>query len=288
MKKVSIIGVGLIGKSLSIRLKKFNFDVHVYTRNISKILDLRDLGINICENIFDCINNADLVVLCLPGDEAIKEVCYSEEFQKANLNTVIDIGTTSPALTLDLYRYFEKNNIRFFDAPFSGGPKDVLEGNIVSLLGCTEKIYKDFKYFFDVITQKVFILNNVAWAQKAKIALNIIKAGIYQVYVEGLILGVKQGLDINLMLDIINNSSAASSISKSKLFNAINNPQTSFSFKNMKKDVRLAFHEIDNKNLSLPLLLKLNDIYSNINIELDIDYTKVILDFNFDNNNLDF
>lgn len=276
--KLSIIGAGIIGQGIAQKLAASNFNVFLYSRNPQKLSQLKNIKVT---NSLLELKQSWLTVLCLPNDTAIKEIFFSKEFLESKPQTVIDMGTTSVDLTLEMYNYAINNNFDFFDTPISGSRQESIEGRLIFMIGESEEKYLKFKPFFDALASKVIIYDRVSYAQKAKIALNMIKAAMYQVYVEGLLLAIKSGVKTEKIIEIINNSSANSLILQKliKALKTLPKSYVNFSFKNMKKDIQHGITEICKNNVSAPILSQLLHIYNATEGEEE-DYTLAILKHN--------
>ena len=95
MTNAVIIGVGLIGGSLAIDLKRVYPSIHIYgiDANTSHLKKAKDLNIINEETSWDMLKNATLVVLAIPVDAAVKTI--SKVLDLIGEDTlVIDVGST--------------------------------------------------------------------------------------------------------------------------------------------------------------------------------------------------
>lgn len=80
-KRLSIFGLGRIGKELSIRSKAFGLDVKVYDPYADKeFVDNHEL--TLCDNLDDLFNEAEIISLHSPLTEETKNVLSAERFSK--------------------------------------------------------------------------------------------------------------------------------------------------------------------------------------------------------------
>lgn len=96
-KKITIVGVGLLGGSigLAIRKKKLSQEVIGYFRNRNKILHAVKKGaIDRGEDNFsEAVKGADLIILCSPISDIIKRLKILKKLKK-NTTLITDIGST--------------------------------------------------------------------------------------------------------------------------------------------------------------------------------------------------
>jgi 3-hydroxyisobutyrate dehydrogenase len=93
--------------------------------------------------------------------------------------------------------------------------------------------------------------------------LNMMQAGIFQIYLEGFSLASKSGIKENIIFQVIENSAAKSGISGFKLPRVLEeNFETHFSLKNMYKDLKHALRLALDRAANVPLSFALHTIYA--------------------------
>jgi len=127
MKNIYIIGIGLIGGSLALDIKKLNPEVVIYgidnkTEHLEEALS---------QNLIDykaelsSIKNADLVILSIPVDAAVK-LLPSVLDQVSDTGLVIDVGSTKTDICKAVSKHPKRRNF-LATHPISGtefsGPK---------------------------------------------------------------------------------------------------------------------------------------------------------------------
>ncbi len=263
MKTISIVGVGIMGRGMAINLQKKGYTLRLYARDPEKIQELKNEKTVITSNLKEAVDNSDIVILCLTEDEVVESIFFHPNFLNSNLKVVIDTGTTSPDLTLRMYEESKKRGFRFFDAPMTGSKNAALAGEILYMMGGTEDDYQAGKDVFENCGKLTIRCGPVSYGQRAKIALNMIQAGLYQVYIEGFMLAKKQGIDFQVLYDILFNSAAKSPILEFKINMAKKRDfSTHFALKNMNKDINHAIRQSLKYQVSLPLCSSLKTIYN--------------------------
>ena len=261
MKTIAFIGVGIMGRGLVKNLKKTNLNLRIYARNISKIQDLHDEKTNVFTTINEAVLGADFIILCLTED-SIVEKAFFEVVSEPYHATILDFGTSSPGLTEKMHYESLKRGFRFIDSPMTGSKMAADKGEILFMVGANKEDYKNAEFIWDSCGKKTIHCGEVGKGQLMKISLNMMQAGLTQVYMEGLIFGKKLGLDLNILQEIITNSAARSGISDFKVNCILNKDySTNFSLKNMNKDLNHSLRIAMSHNVSLPLISSLKSIY---------------------------
>jgi 3-hydroxyisobutyrate dehydrogenase len=261
--KVAFIGVGIMGQGLVKNLKKKEVPLHLYSRDIKKIKHLEDGKTKIFDSISDTIKDTKIIILCLTEDSIVEDIFFNQGILKHSNTLILDFGTTSPELTKKMHKAASEKGIRFFDCPMTGSKIAAEGGEIVFMFGGKEEDAQDVRFILETCGKKTFYCAEVGKGQEMKIALNMVQAGLMQVYMEGFVLAHKLGLDAKLFQELISNSAAKSGISEFKLNYILNQDySTNFSLKNMNKDLHHALNLMHQTNSALPLTSTLKSIYN--------------------------
>ncbi|TGK35467.1 NAD(P)-dependent oxidoreductase [Leptospira gomenensis] len=259
---VSIIGAGIMGSGIARNLANAGYSPKLYARNPEKIRKLETLGCTIHENPSEAAHEADLVVLCLTEDSILKKEVFDSGLLESKPRIVLDCGTTSLPMTHLLAKECAARNIRFYDCPMTGSKNAAVDGQILFMIGATKKDTEDLRFFLEICGKDTVYCETIGSGQKVKLALNMIQAGIFQVYMEGFSLAQNSGLDPEILKTVLLQSAAKSGIAEFKFpFVFSGNYETHFSLKNMRKDVYHAMELAQTKGTSLPLCKNLPAIY---------------------------
>ena len=78
MKKISFIGVGIMGKSMVRNLMKAGFELHIYARTKAKVEDVISEGAIFHESIGECVSECDAVITIVGFPQDVEEVYFDE------------------------------------------------------------------------------------------------------------------------------------------------------------------------------------------------------------------
>ena len=127
MKNIYIIGVGLIGGSFALNIKKLHPDAVIYgiDNNAEHLEEALFLNIIDAKSEIDTIKNADLVVLAIPVDTSVFELPKILDSISDNA-LVIDVGSTKTDICKAVANHPKRRNF-LATHPISGtefsGPK---------------------------------------------------------------------------------------------------------------------------------------------------------------------
>ncbi|EMY77699.1 NADP oxidoreductase coenzyme F420-dependent [Leptospira weilii serovar Ranarum str. ICFT] len=251
-----------MGRGIAANLAKEGHNLRLYARNVSKIQDLKKDNVQIFDSPVEAAKTADLVVLCLTEDTIIEKEVVTSGLLEVKPPMILDCGTTSLALTFQLAEECSKRKIRFYDSPMTGSKNAARDGQILFMVGAKKEEVADIQYFFNICGKNVVYCGFLGGGQKAKLALNLIQAGIFQVYMEGFELAKNGGIEPGILKDILLQSAAKSGIAEFKFpFVFSENYETHFSLKNMRKDVYHAMELAKENKTNLSLCKNLPAIY---------------------------
>ncbi|EPG75257.1 NADP oxidoreductase coenzyme F420-dependent [Leptospira fainei serovar Hurstbridge str. BUT 6] len=261
--EIAIIGTGIMGRGMANTLSAKGYTLRLYARNLDNIRDLESDNVSIYNDPKAAANRATLAVLCLTEDSVVEETVFSRGLLESRCKYVVDTGTTSPELTAKIGKAFSERGMSFFDSPMTGSKNAARDGQILFMLGAKgpEEV-SEISFFFDSCGKNVVYCGTIGDGQRAKIALNMVQAGIFQVYMEGFLLAKKEGISPEILKEILLQSAAKSGIAEFKFpFVFARNYETHFSLKNMRKDVNHALALAKRTGVTLPLCSSLGAIY---------------------------
>lgn len=87
-KRLSIFGLGRIGKELAIRAKAFGLEVKVYDPFADKAF-VAEHGLTLCDHLDDLFNDAEIISLHSPLIEETKNVMNAERFAKLKYSPLV-------------------------------------------------------------------------------------------------------------------------------------------------------------------------------------------------------
>ena len=250
MKKIGFIGAGVMGKFMILNLMKKGFEVEVYARNKEKIKDILDAGAIFCETIESCAKDKDVVITIVGYPKDVEEVYLSKKgiLNSANENTyLIDMTTTSPKLTIDIYNKAKEKGLKFLDAPVSGGDVGAKNATLSIMVGGEEDNFNTCKEVFEAMGTTIIYEGKSGNGQHTKMANQVAIAGIIAGISEAIAYGNKVGLDIPTMLASISNG-AASSWQMTNNAPKMNKRdfEPGFYIKHIVKDLKIANEEVAN------------------------------------------
>jgi 2-hydroxy-3-oxopropionate reductase len=213
MKRIGIIGVGLLGSAVAARLLKREFEVRGYDVRPEQIKALRAQGLIAAGSIAEVAADADAVFTILPSLQSVEETILGAgglaETAPPNC-TLIQMSTISPELTQRLASAAAAKGLGFLDAPMSGTSAMVERGDCSIFVAGDRARADACRPIFDAIAKKTIYVGDAGMASLAKLATNLLVGLNTAALAEAFVLGAKGGLAPATLLEILKESAADS------------------------------------------------------------------------------
>ena len=153
-----------------------------------------------------------------------------------------DLSTNSPTMIRRLHEECAARGVTLLDSPVSGGTYGASAGTLAVMVGGDKPTFDRFKPTLEAIGTHVVYCGDIGNGSVCKICNNLMSMGTGVLLAEALTLGVKAGVDLDTLADVINNSTGGSKRLKDKfpLFLFQGNFEPGFATALAAKDVRLA------------------------------------------------
>ena len=212
-KKIGFIGIGLMGLPMSKNILKAGYSLKAFNRSQNKAEVLKEFGAEITTSIDDVVKDSDIVITMLTDDTAINEIMDSPNFLenlKSNA-TVIDMSSVKPTTATKYGNNFKSKNIKYLDAPVSGGTIGAEEASLAIMVGGEQDA---FNKAFDVLKTmgNPTLVGPVGSGQVSKLANQIIVGLTIGAVAEAITLCEKSGANPDKMIKALSGGWADSKI----------------------------------------------------------------------------
>ena len=282
MKKIGIVGLGMLGNAVALHLLDSGFEVTAYNRTKEKTSTLEDKGAKIVTSPKEVAKNSELLIIVVKDAGAVKQVSFEKNgIIEGNHEKLIvaDMSTIDPVESKNISEKFQEHNIKKLDIPVMGGPNVAITGELVMMASGNKESFDQCKNIFDVIANKVFFLGESGIAHSVKLAMNLQITMLALALSEGITLVKKSGVDPKIFLEILNSTYFKTGMSEKKAFKMIDGKyDPTFTLANLKKDISTITNTAKTLGIKLPMISKAEEVYDNAIKEGlgEIDYTGII------------
>jgi 2-hydroxy-3-oxopropionate reductase len=207
MKRIAVVGVGLLGSAVASRLLAGGFTVTGYDTRPDQVAALGARGLKAASSLEQAAAGADAVFTILPTPDAVESAILGASgllTTMARTAVVIQMSTIAPTLTRRLAEGAAAAGIGFLDAPM------VERGDCTIFAGGDQTLVAACQLMFAAIAKRTTHVGPVGSASLAKLAANLLVALNTAALAEALVLGTKGGLAPQVLLDILKDSAGAS------------------------------------------------------------------------------
>lgn len=214
------IGAGRMGAAMAGFILKAGYPLAVYSPSAASRQKLVALGASETTSVAQCARQADVVFSCVTNDAALREVALGSTgvLENAKSNAIfIDTSTVSAEVSAQIAIAAQATGIGYLRIPISGNAASARTGNVTALISGPEAAWNTVKPIVQRFSAAQVYLGGAEEARVMKLVVNLLVYAHAQAMAEALTLGRKAGLDWNLMLDTLGQSTLASPWLKAKV-----------------------------------------------------------------------
>ena len=273
IKNVGFIGLGAMGSVMAPLIVKAGY--HVFGYDIHTKID-KSSGIKQVSNIRD-LSNLDVIIFMLPDGKIVADV--TDELLQNNIKSIlIDMSSSDPRDTKQLGKKLKIKDIKFLDAPVSGGVSRAKIGELMIMIGGNESHIETVEQLLSVMG-KVQFAGPLGSGHAIKALNNYVSAAGLIASFEALATARSFGIEPNNFLKIINGATGKNNTTEVKLDKFVISEKfnSGFALDLMVKDVSIADSLIKDLSADKPLSENVSNYLSKSLAELgkNSDHTEV-------------
>ena len=256
--KVLFIGLGRMGFHISAHLSKSkNIELSIYNRTKKKENSWLKKYKAKKFSFKNSLNpKFDLIITCLKDDYSInqvtKDILKSLCFHKKTI--FIDHSTISLSQVDKLNNLLNKKQIKFLDAPVTGGEEGAKNGKLSVMIGGNASKFKFVLPIIKIYSKSIVHMGNTGSGQLTKFTNQILICGILYSISEAFIFSRHHKINQDKLYNAIKNGAAGSWQFSNRYMTLIKNKfNFGFSTELMEKDLRYVLKQSKKSKLNLKL-----------------------------------
>jgi 3-hydroxyisobutyrate dehydrogenase len=268
--QIGFIGIGVMGRPMTLNLLKAGHHVTVFARHPEKaeVQEVLQAGAKRAPSPRAVAMVSDMVITMLPNSPEVEEVVTGEQGILAGARKgliIVDMSTIAPAMSRKLGELAASQSVHFLDAPVSGGSQGAVNGTLTIMVGGERDIFEQARPVLEAMgkAEHIFYVGPQGTGEVVKLVNNILVGTIAASIAESFVLGVKAGVDVETMAKIIGVSAGASwQLSAQFPLRAFNGSfQPGFMTDLLHKDLGLALELAAEKQTSVPMAALSRQLY---------------------------
>jgi 3-hydroxyisobutyrate dehydrogenase len=204
---IGFIGLGNMGSRIARHLVRdgrdlIGFDVRAET--------ISDSGVRPAASVAEVARQAGLIFLSLPDSRAVEAVILGSDGLLALAHEdqiIVDLSTSAPDSTRRLSAWLAEKGASMLDAGISGGAAAADAGSLTLMVGGDVLVLDQIRDVLALFSGPVFYCGASGAGHTAKVLNNFLNAIAVSATAEVMVAGKKAGLDLQVLLDILNASS---------------------------------------------------------------------------------
>ncbi|KAM3960623.1 3-hydroxyisobutyrate dehydrogenase [Aphomia sociella] len=212
-KNVAFLGLGNMGGFMAANLVKKGFTVRGYDPSKEALDAAAKTGVTGANSIAAAVDGVDVVVSILPSNKVVLDAYLGKDgvvkhAPKGAL--LIDSSTVDPNVPKEIFPVAIETGVGFIDAPVSGGVMGAQNATLAFMAGGRKPDFDRSLPLLRAMGAKQYHCGEVGAGQVAKLTNNMLMGITGMATAECMNMGIKMGLDPQVLLDVLNNSSARS------------------------------------------------------------------------------
>ena len=266
---VAFIGLGVMGYPMAGYISKGGHNVTVFNRTKSKAEKwIKEYKGKMADTPAEATKDAEYIFTCVGNDNDLREVTFGDNGAFKNIKrgaVYIDNTTASATIAREIHAYAKKNGFGALDAPVSGGQAGAENGALTVMIGGDQADFDKAKDKIDCYSKKMKLLGGPGNGQLAKMVNQICIAGLVQGLSEAINFGMKAGLNMEDVIEVISKGAAQSWQMENRYKTMIDDKfDFGFAVDWMRKDLKIAMEEAKNNGSLLPVTELVDKYYGEV------------------------
>ena len=270
MTKAAWLGLGVMGFPMAGHLAaKSGASVTVYNRTAAKAADWTGKHKGTYKPTpAEAAEGADFVFACVGNDDDLRQISIGPDgaFSAMKKGSIfVDHTTASADVARELHAIAKEKSIGFIDAPVSGGQAGAENGALTVMCGGDMAEYSKAEPLIMSYARMCKLLGGPGSGQLAKMCNQIAIAGVVQGLAECIQFGMKAGLDMEKVIEVISKGAAGSWQMENRHKTMIAGKfDFGFAVDWMRKDLGICLAEARRNKAHLPLTALVDQFYSEV------------------------
>ena len=219
-KSAAIIGLGVLGSAIAEYLLKSDFEIHGFDISLEALSKFDSFeNFHSCSSVSDIFLRQENILLCLPSpanlDAVMQEMPSQKDLNKiadSNVPLLIELSTLPVDAKQNALKLARDKQIRMVDSPVSGNRIVALQGKLSAYLSGNEEDVRAAKPVLEAFCQKVTEVGAFGNGSKMKLIGNILNLVHNSITAEVMVLGMKVGLEPELIYQAISGTFSSSAV----------------------------------------------------------------------------
>jgi 3-hydroxyisobutyrate dehydrogenase len=201
---VGVVGLGNMGGRIARRIAGAGYDVHGFDLDPTRA---RSADAVPAPSAAAVARAASIVLLSLPDSTVVEPVVRELQSTCREGHVVVDLSTSAPSSSVVLHRDLAASGVAFVDAGISGGAAAAEAGTLTVMTGGEAEAVDAVRPVLETFSSRIVHMGASGSGHTAKLLNNFLNGISLAATAEVMVAGRKAGLDLHLLLEVLNHSS---------------------------------------------------------------------------------
>lgn len=209
--RVGLIGLGLMGRGMGKNLLRKGYPLTVYDIEAAAVEPLRQAGAATASSPSGVAKGSDIIITVVPDSPDVEAVVLGSDGVLAGAQPgaiLIECSTIDPHVTKRVGEAVRKAGCRMVDAAMGRSSKEAEEGRLLFMVGADPQDFETIRPVLEAMGTDIFYCGGPGAGISMKMVNNLLNISILSADLEALALGVKAGLDVEMMLGVLTKTAA--------------------------------------------------------------------------------
>ncbi|NEU29549.1 2-hydroxy-3-oxopropionate reductase [bacterium LRH843] len=220
MVRLGFIGLGIMGKPMTMNLLKQGYETTVFDINELVVKQLVEEGARGAGSAKEVAEHSDIIFTMVPNSAHVKSVILDKDGVingAKDGDIVVDLSSISPDISKDIAARLAEHGVHMLDAPVSGGEQGAFDATLAIMVGGKEEIFQKVKPILACMGKDITLVGDHGSGTTAKLANQIIVNVNIAAMAEALAFATKAGIDVGKMYEAIRGGLAGSAVLDAKV-----------------------------------------------------------------------
>lgn len=257
LMKIGFVGLGAMGQPMAENLLAAGNVLRVHNRTRNKEERLAEAGAVRAATPAEAADGCDFLITIVSDTPDVEEVLFGPNGAADSLSSdsiVIDMSTVDPGAAREFSGRLGERGIGMLDAPVSGGTEGARAATLSIMVGGSREHFERSLGVLSILGERITHIGPAGSGQMTKAINQVIIAGTFLAVAEGMVLGMRAGLDMEKAVAALSGGAAGSWVLSNRAGRMIEHTYPlGFKLSLHRKDLRIALRAATDAGVELPL-----------------------------------
>lgn len=212
-ERVGLVGLGLMGHAISKNMLAADFGVQGFDVAADRVALFQEMGGVVVGSPAEAARGVGTVVLSLPNSDIVREVVLGADGVAEGASeglVIVDTTTSRPEDSASIAKELAPRGIRFVDAAVSGTSVMAEEKDLIVIAGGAAEDFEAAREVMGGFSRAAYYMGASGSGALTKLIINLVLMGNRFALMEGMLLGMKAGVDEQRLLSVLKDGASGS------------------------------------------------------------------------------